>query len=111
MLKALWSVPCLLSETEMLTFPLVLTDSSSVLALAENTQLEVPQRMLSKISVHAADPMWRSSENSEDPSISKKSQQRLFVLATNSMIDLGFVLGTRWLVGHVLYATTDALAS
>ncbi|WVQ96859.1 hypothetical protein IAU59_003966 [Kwoniella sp. CBS 9459] len=33
-----------------------------------------------------------AAENTEDPDIPKKSQQRLFVLATNSMIDLAFVI-------------------
>ncbi|WVQ80539.1 hypothetical protein IAT38_002644 [Cryptococcus sp. DSM 104549] len=33
-----------------------------------------------------------AAENTEDPDIDKKSQQKLFVLATNTMIDLAFVL-------------------
>ncbi|KAK4687773.1 hypothetical protein P7C73_g2347, partial [Tremellales sp. Uapishka_1] len=35
-----------------------------------------------------------AAEGSEDPQISKKSQQRLFVLATNSAIDVAFVVAT-----------------
>jgi len=33
-----------------------------------------------------------AAENSEDPGIKKSSQQRLFVLATNTMIDFAFVI-------------------